>query len=91
MKFNEIHGIVKEQIDVISGHENPDFRLEQSEYQAKEKIWELIISYLVENKSTNNSTMSLISGQHAPLERVYKRVKINDKKEVIGFFIYPDK
>ncbi len=84
MDLKEFYAIAKEQLEELSPLDHADFRLEQAEYNKKEKAWEIVVSYLVEN--TNKLSKSLF-----PFERIYKKLKINDTKEVIGYYIYNDK
>ncbi len=89
MNFKELFIAAKEQLGNISSLEKSDFRLEQAEYDEKTKVWEIIVSYLVEN--TNKPINSFSLGQEYPFHRIYKKVKINNKKEVVGFYIYDNK
>ena len=89
MELREIYTIAKHQLESIANSESPDFRLEQAEFNKKDKVWEIIVSYLVENTNKGNSPFAAaMGGQDLPYERIYKSVKINENKEVIGFFIY---
>ena len=88
MNLKELYQIAKNELEVLSPFEKADFRLEQAEYNKDEKAWEIVVSYLVEN--TNKPVLSpigLISGSY-PYHRIYKRFKIDDNKQMIGFYIY---
>lgn len=88
MNFNEIYKIAKGQLIGICDVEKPDFRLEQAEYKKKDKLWEIVVSYLVDKNSEGKIPLSAAITGYNPYERVYKKVKINDDKEVLGFYIY---
>jgi hypothetical protein len=83
MELKELYQIAKAQLSETVNTENPDFRLEQAEYNEEQKEWEIVVSYLVKNNE-GNIPSSFVS----PFNRLYKRVRLNDKKEVLGFYIY---
>lgn len=85
MEFKELFNIAREQLTDLFEVDDPDFRLEQAEFNQKEKMWEVVVSFLA--KKSPKSPLEAL-GQILPFERIYKKVKINDKKEVTGFFIY---
>ena len=90
MKLKELYAIAKQELEELSPLPNSDFRLEQAEYNKAEKVWEIVVSYLVEN--TNKPVKSFMPlTTEFPFYRIYKKVKINDKNEVIGFYIYNNK
>jgi hypothetical protein len=90
MKLNELYAIAKRELEELSPLNNSDFRLEQAEYKKDEKVWEIVVSYLVENTNKPINTFNPLASQY-PFHRMYKKVKINDQNEVIGFYIYNDK
>ena len=49
MNLKELYQIAKNELSELSPFENSDFRLEQAEFDKDEKVWEIVISYLVEN------------------------------------------
>jgi hypothetical protein len=57
----------------------PGFRLEQVEYKKDEKLWDVVVSFLVENK--NRAVWSTPIFTSLPFERVYKRLKIGENNE----------
>ncbi len=87
MNLKEIYQIAKEELEVFSPFENADFRLEQAEYNKEENFWEIVVSYLVENTNKPLSPLGVLTSSYA-FHRIYKKVKIDDKKQVIGFYIY---
>jgi hypothetical protein len=88
MELKELYKAAKNQLAETITTENPDFRLEQVEYNEAEKIWDMVVSFLVPSVDNSPVTFNSSVNVRSPLERVYKRVKINDKKEVTGFYIY---
>lgn len=90
MNFKEIYKIAKSQLEGISDVEKPDFRLEQAEYKKNDKVWEVVVSYLVDKSHVEKKNLSslLEAAYNNPFERVYKTVKINENNEVLGFYMY---
>ena len=89
MNLKELYAIAKQELGELSPLENADFRLEQAEYNEEEKTWEIVVSYLVENVNKPIKTFSpLLTTTEYPFHRIYKKVRINDRSEVIGFYIY---
>lgn len=75
------------QLRDLSPLEKPDFRLEQGTYNKDAKVWEIVISYLVEN---NNKPLSPISvfGLQTPYQRVYKKVIMDEDGQVEEFLMF---
>lgn len=69
---------------------NPDFRLEQAEYNKGRKIWEVVMSFLVDNANKRPTPLNSIFND-LPYDRIYKRLEITDDREVTGFYIYDHK
>jgi hypothetical protein len=91
MNFREIYRIAKDQLESLSTVDKPDFRLEQAEYKKKDKLWEVVVSYLVDKDNEGRSAIAKAAAFEVfnnPYERVYKTVKINDNQKVVGFYIY---
>ncbi len=87
MKLKELYAIAKKELADISPIENSDFRLEQAEYNKKEKIWEIVVSYLVENTNKPIKAFAALAPEFK-YHRIYKTVKIDDLGKIIGFYIY---
>lgn len=85
---------LKELLDIAISHlkdltsvANPDFRLEQAEYNEAKREWEIVVSFLMEN--TNKRTHPLgISTAEFQYNRIYKKLKVNAEKEVLGLYIF---
>lgn len=71
----------------MSTLKNPDFRLEQAEFIKKDKVWEIVVSYLIENTNPRSTALGAIISEFKYF-RIYKRLKIDEDKNVIGFYIY---
>ncbi|MFP4370297.1 MAG: hypothetical protein ACLFR2_12025 [Candidatus Kapaibacterium sp.] len=82
MNFKELFKIAKKEMEDLFTLENPDFRLEQAEFNKDEDVWEVVVSYLVEN---TNKPLG-IPGFN--FHRMYKKVKIDNNGQVVGFYIY---
>lgn len=87
MKLRDLLDIATSELKELTSLENPDFRLEQAEYKKNEKAWDIVVSFLVPN--TNKRLMADLSAFQ--FHRKYKRVTINDNKEIVGFYIYDTK
>lgn len=87
MNLKELYQISKAELSELSSLDNSDFRLEQAEYDKEKKIWEIVVSYLVENTNKPTSPIGALTGGYQ-FHRIYKKVKIDDDKNVIGFYIY---
>lgn len=87
MNLRELLNIAKSELSTMSPLTNPDFRLEQAEFIKKEKMWDIVVSYLIENTNPRNSPLAAITSEFK-YHRIYKRLKIDEDKNVIGFYIY---
>lgn len=87
MNLKELYQIAKESFEQLSPLEEADFRLEQAEYNKEDEIWEIVVSYLVENTNKSESPLGTLSSR-LKYDRVYKQVKIDEDKNVLGFYIF---
>lgn len=77
---------VTTQLRDLSPLEKPDFRLEQASYNKAEKVWEVVISYHVEN---NNKPFSWAGvPPQLPYKRVYKKVIMDEDGQVSEFLMF---
>jgi hypothetical protein len=83
--LKELLDIAKENLQNLSTLPNPDFRLEQAEFNRDEKEWEIVVSYLVENTNKKSALSALTDFQ---FHRIYKKMKIDENKEIKGFYIF---
>lgn len=84
MNLKEFYEIAKEELEQLYGHEPLDFRLEAVDREVGTKHWDVVVSYLVENKYSQQLAILPPS----KYERIYKSLEINDEKEVVGFHIF---
>ena len=78
MDLKGLYQIAKKELMPLYDGEPIDLRLEQVERAEDTGHWNIVASYLGENK--NQSKMSVIAA--LPYERVYKLLKINENQEV---------
>ena len=90
MKLKELIDTTKLQIQDLTTLQNPDIRLEQAEYKKDEGIWDIVVSYLVENTNKRTSSLAALTSEFQ-FYRIYKRIKMNDDKNIVGFYIYDNK
>nr|WP_287935063.1 hypothetical protein [Algoriphagus sp.] len=82
--FEASKGVLSEIVDLS----DPDFRLEQVEFKKDEKIWDIVVSFLVANKNKPVGITPITFS--FPVERVYKRLKIDENKEVLGIYMFSE-
>jgi hypothetical protein len=87
MKFKELLEVAKEHLKDLSPLENPDFRLEQAEYNKDENAWEIVVSFLIENTNKRFNPLTLITSEFE-FHRIYKRIKFDNNNNIIGFYIF---
>lgn len=85
VKFKDLLKIAIEELKDLTTIQNPDFRLEQAEYNDTTKEWDIIVSYLVDNA---NQSQNILNLPRLNNYRTFKKVTINSKKEVKGFCIF---
>ena len=90
MELKELYQISKKELDEIIENKNPDFRLEQAEFDKVDKTWEIVVSFLKENINKREGILNSFGGDF-PYERIYKKIKFNENKEFLGFYIYDNK
>ena len=87
LTVKDIFEIAKKELSWLSKLPNPDFRLEQVEYDEKNNEWNVVVSFLVEN--TNKRTIPFgIPVSDFEFNRIYKKLKINKENKVTGLFIF---
>lgn len=84
MTLKELLEIAKLQLQDLTTLQNPDFRLEQAEYKKDEAVWDIVVSYLVENTNKRASPLAALTSEFQ-FHRIYKRIRIGDDKSIIGF------
>ncbi|MBU3663529.1 MAG: hypothetical protein FGM41_10075 [Bacteroidetes bacterium] len=88
-KFKELLETATLELKDLTTVQNPDFRLEQAEYNEMKKEWEIVVSFLVKdnNKRLNPIGLSLSEFE---FQRIYKKLKINSSNEIMGLFLFND-
>lgn len=75
------------QLGDLSPLDKPDFRLEQAVYKKEDKVWEIVISYLVENNNKPINPVFPLAPQ-LPYQRVYKKVILDEDGQVAELLMY---
>lgn len=87
MNLKDLLHNVTTQLRDLSPLDKPDFRLEQAVYKKDDKVWEIVVSYLVENNNKpNNPFLPLVP--QPPYQRVYKKVIMDENGQVAEFLMY---
>lgn len=87
MKLKDLLNSATTQLRDLSTLDNPDFRLEQAVYKKDEKIWEIVISYLVKNNTITTNPFADIAPAFK-YTRLYKKVNLDENGQVAGFYLY---
>lgn len=90
MTLKELLYIAKSHMKDLTTVEHPDVRLEQAEYKKDEGVWDIVVSYLVENTNKKSIPLAALTSEYQ-FHRIYKRLKITNDKEIIGFYIFNNK
>jgi hypothetical protein len=86
-QLKDLLEIAKAELIDLSPLDEPHFRLEQAVLSKDSSTWEIVVSYLIPNTNEAPKNLSVLAPEFAHY-RVYKRVVIDDKKHVIGLYIY---
>jgi|GEM_PF-643089 len=89
LSFGDLKRIAESIINEFTELESPDLRLEEVEYNDKEEIWEIVVSFLVKSKDPN--VLSFIAFKNESeynLTRLYKKIKIDNDSNIIGVYIH---
>jgi hypothetical protein len=87
MTLKELFDIAKSQLQDLTSLDAPDFRLEQAELLTEEELWEIVVSYLVEDTTKNATPSAALTSEHH-FKRVCKRIRIDKEKNIVGFYMY---
>jgi hypothetical protein len=87
MKLKDLLNNATDQLRDLSTLDKPDFRLEQAVFKKDEKVWDIVISYLVENNNKISSPLAPLASQY-PYQRIYKRVIMDENGQVAEFHMY---
>lgn len=78
-----------EALNGMSTLAEPDFRLEQAEYLQDKKVYEIVVSYLVENTNPKKSLIPNFDSQFQ-YARLYKKLRFDENFKLIGLYIYEE-
>jgi hypothetical protein len=85
---------LKELLDIAISHlndltsvANPDFRLEQAGYNKYKREWEIVVSFLIENKNIRTHPLGIPVSEFQ-YNRIYKKLKVDANKEILGLYIF---
>lgn len=87
MTLKDLLDIAKNELRELTTLQNPDFRLEQVEYKKDEGVWDIVVSYLVENTNKRINLLPALASEFQ-FHRIYKRLRINKDKQIEGFYLY---
>ncbi|NOU59024.1 hypothetical protein [Marinifilum caeruleilacunae] len=87
MTLKELFDIAKTQLEELTDLQTPDFRLEQAELLKEEELWEIVVSYLVEDTNKNTIPSAALTSEHH-FHRIFKKIRIDKDKNVVGFYMY---
>ena len=82
MDLKKLYQIAKQELISLYDEDATDLRLEQVTRSENGDNWEVVVSYLLENKNQPTKIELLDMRRVFPYERVYKLLKINSNGEV---------
>ncbi len=85
--LRELLEISVSQLKDLTNVDNPDFRLEQAEFDKKNEEWDLVVSFLVERTNKRTNPLGFPSAEFQ-YNRIYKRLKINSENQLAGLYIF---
>lgn len=85
VNFKDLLKIAVTKLQDLTTVSNPDFRLEQAEFNDSQKEWDIVVSFLIDNTYQRLNPLNLPGLNN---QRVYKRLKINSQQEVMGFYMF---
>ena len=88
MDLKKLYQIAKKELMPLYDGEPVDLRLEQVEQSKETGHWDVVVSYLVENKNQPSKTLVNMTIPQQMYEHVYKLLKINDHDKVEGLLMY---
>lgn len=89
LTFGDLKRIAESNISEFTDLEEPDLRLEEVEYNVKEEIWEIVVSFLVKSKDPHVLTFTAyMNDMEYNVTRLYKKIKIDNDRNILGIFIH---
>jgi hypothetical protein len=86
-QLKDLLEVAKSELSDLTPLEEPHFRLEQAVHNKDAKTWDIVVSFLIPNTSEAPKNLSVLAPQSEHY-RIHKRVVIDDKKNVIGLYVY---
>ncbi len=87
MNLKELYLVSKQELEKLLDSELNDFRLEQAVFNQAENYWDVVVSYLVENKNQPEKQNILTAfNYNLPFERIFKVFHISNEKTILGFY-----
>lgn len=90
MNLKRLLEIARGHLESLTTVSDSDFRLEQAEFNKEESVWEIIVSFLVDNPNKKANPLTNLTSIFQ-YHRIYKKVKIKPDGEFVGFYIYNNK
>ncbi len=87
MTLSELHEVAKKELVGLTTVTNPDFRLEEAEYDKASHIWNVVVSYLVNNTNKRVNALGSLTSEFE-YHRIYKKLRINDHRELVGLYMH---
>lgn len=91
MTLKQLFEAAVSELSNLTTVQNPDFRLEQAEFNKDEKVWNVVVSYLVENTNPRIVKSPLASLAEFSFHRIYKLIKLDENLQFRGLFIFDNK
>lgn len=89
LTFGDLKRIAESNISEFTDLEEPDLRLEEVEYNVKEEIWEIVVSFLVKSKDPHVLRFTAyMNDMEYNVTRLYKKIKIDNDRNILGIFIH---
>ncbi len=90
LSFEKLIEISKDVAKKLTNVTEFDLRLEQAEYNKETKVWDIVVSFLYEENEGSNiaSFLEIDTTVTTHLTRIYKKFKISDSEEVLGYYFY---
>jgi hypothetical protein len=85
--LKELLEVAEAELRSLTAVSNPDFRLEQAEFNESNNEWDIVVSYLVENTNKRIKPLGLPISEFE-YYRIYKKLKVDSAKEIVGLYIF---
>mgnify|MGYP001324482330 CR=1 FL=1 len=88
--FGKLKEVTNEFAKEMSNLEDPKQRSEEINFNQKEQVWEVVVSYLIREEPGDSvlSFLAFSSGEENSIVRKYKMLTINQDWRLLGYKIY---